>query len=158
MEYREIRRKDRVATKEHALGLLACGEYGVLCTVDDRSLPYGVPLSYVVLDDVIYFHSAHEGHKIDNMRHSPQVCFTVVGLTLPAYVEDFTTYYESAIVFGTAFEVEEQDKKIEALRGLCKKYLPEHMDKADADIAKSLPATAIYGIKIDHITGKIKKP
>lgn len=44
------------------------------------------------------------------------------------------------------------------LTRLAQKYLPDAMDKAPADIAKSLARTAVYGIKIELLTGKAKNP
>ncbi len=51
--------------------------------------------------DVIYFHCAPEGHKLENLSGNNKVSFCVVGKTqvLP---DKFATNYESVIVFGTA--------------------------------------------------------
>ena len=65
---RTMRRQDRAIAKEEALRLLEQGEYGVLSTVGPESQPYGVPVSFCVIGDSIYFHSAVEGHKIDALQ------------------------------------------------------------------------------------------
>ena len=155
---REMRRKDRAMPEEDARNLLENGEYGVLSTVGEDGLPYGVPLSYVVIEDSLYFHCAHEGRKVDAVRAHPRVAFTVVGATRPVYAKNFTTYYESVMVSGTAEEVTGPAAKYEILTALAAKYLPEHMDKADADITRSLPRTAVYRIRIETLTGKAKRP
>lgn len=156
--YRQIRRKDRALPKAEARGLLERGEYGVLGTASAAGLPYTTPLSYIVKGQTIYFHCAPTGQKIENIAAQPRVCFSVVGKTKPVYAGNFTTLYESMVVFGTAHPVLDKTEKTQALMALCQKYLPAHMDKAAGDIAHSMQATAVYAIAIEHITGKAKRP
>lgn len=83
---------------------------------------------------------------------------TVIGKTQPIYAKNFTTYFESAIAFGRAYEITDQEEKRQALMALAFKYLPAHMDKAETDINNSLKATAIYCVEVEHMTGKAKRP
>ncbi|MDL2220199.1 pyridoxamine 5'-phosphate oxidase family protein [Eubacteriales bacterium OttesenSCG-928-N14] len=155
---REIRRKDRAMNDEaEMLQLLLEGEYGVLSTVGVDGLPYGVPLSYVLNGNAIYFHCAYEGRKIENIAHQPQVSFAVMGMAEAVYTQYFTTYYSSVLVFGTMTLVEEEAEKVQALMMLAEKYLPEYMDRAPGDIAGSLAKTAVYRLDIDSMSGKQKK-
>ena len=76
---RSMRRKDRQMSQESARELLNHGDYGVLSSVDEEGQPYGVPVNYVYDGEkTIYFHCAREGHKLDNLRSNPRVCFTIV--------------------------------------------------------------------------------
>lgn len=157
---REMRRKDRLIDLKEAFEILNRCEYGILSTVGSDNIPYGVPLSYIVLDNHIYFHCARVGHKLDNIKHNNKVSFTVVGKTLPALEEDgpnFTTFFESVIIFGSVIEVEEMEEKIHALKVLCEKYLSEHMLHFDKAMEASLKMTNVYKISIDSISGKAKK-
>ena len=154
---RAIRRKDRTIPEEESIRLLETGEYGVLATVGPDGNPYGVPLSYVWHDGAVYFHCARDGHKIDNIHANDQVTFTVVGQTRPVYARNFTTYYESVIVFGEAVEVRDFEAKHAVLYALAAKYLPEHLDKAHNDIQQSLQRTAVYILQPQRITGKAKR-
>ena len=150
---REMRRKDRQMSDEAAVELLQHGEYGVLSTVDEEGQPYGVPVNYVYDGkNSIYFHGAKEGHKLDNLRIHPEVCFTVVG---NHQVMDwkFSTAYESVIVFGVAEEVTE-DEKYQALKMLAMKYSPNYMDKFEKDIDTSIIPTQVMKINVQHLTGK----
>lgn len=158
MNARPIRRKDRILPEAEARELLRNGEYGFLATVGEDGLPYGVPLSYVLLDGGLYLHSARDGRKVDNIRFCQDVSFTVVGKTEPVYTKNFTTYYESVMVFGTIREVTDADEKSRSLYALAEKYLPEHLDKAESDIRASLSRTAVYRLEINAVTGKAKKP
>lgn len=152
-----MRRKDRQLSAEEAEGVLARGEYGVLATIGPDGQPYAVPLSYVARGGALYFHCAPEGHKINNLRFESRACFTVVGPTEPVYDGGFSTYFESAVVFGPVREVTDAEEKRAALHELALKYLPGHMDKAEPDIARSFSRTAVYALKIEVLTGKAKK-
>lgn len=155
---RPIRRKDRATPLSDAWDLLDRGEWGTLSTVGSDGQPYGVPLSYVVMDQSIYFHCAQGGHKIDNLDAAPRASFCVVGATQPVFVTNFSTWYESAIVFGSVRTVEDEDEKTRALYRLVEKYLPDHRDQAESAIRKSFGRTRVLALSIDHLTGKAKRP
>ncbi|MCD7971983.1 MAG: pyridoxamine 5'-phosphate oxidase family protein [Candidatus Azobacteroides sp.] len=151
-----IRRKDRVLEEQETGNLVETGEYGILSTISSSGQPYGVPLSYVYAEGVLYFHCATEGEKLENIRYEPNVSFVIVGKT-EVLEKSFTTKYESVIVFGMASIVEEEEEKINALMLLSKKYCSPAMEVAPLYIRKSLDRTCIVKIKIEKITGKSKK-
>jgi len=152
---RNVRRKDRELSIELATKLLAEGEYGVLSTAGPDEQAYGIPLNYVYKNNCLYFHCALEGHKLDNIRANNKVSFCVVGRAkvLP---DKFTTAYESTIAFGTASEVQ-GDEKHSALLSLLEKYSPDFMEEGQKIIAKYINKTTIIKIAINHITGKARK-
>lgn len=154
-----MRRKDRQVDAAEAKRILAEAEYGILSTVCEDGAPYGVPLSFVVTGDAIYFHCAKAGRKPINIEADNRVCFTAVGATHPEFLDNFnfTTRYESAIAFGRARAVEDAQEKQKALYLLCEKYLPEFIDAAEASIEKSLGVTAVYRIDIESISGKANR-
>jgi nitroimidazol reductase NimA-like FMN-containing flavoprotein (pyridoxamine 5'-phosphate oxidase superfamily) len=127
----------------------------VLSTVSVDGQPYGVPVSYSYNGDVIYFHCAVEGHKLENLSGNNKVSFCVVGKTrvLPG---KFATNYESVIVFGKAFEVTE-DEKHRGLLELLKKYSPGFIDKGLRYIEGDGGKARVYKIVIEAMTGKARK-
>jgi nitroimidazol reductase NimA-like FMN-containing flavoprotein (pyridoxamine 5'-phosphate oxidase superfamily) len=152
---RKIRRADRAISESEAKEIFRRGEYGVLSTVSMDGQPYGVPVSYSYADDVIYFHCAVEGHKVENLSSNNKVSFCVVGNTevLPA---QFATKYESAIAFGEAFELTD-DEKHKGLLELLKKYSPGSIEKGMRYIESDGGKTRVYKIVIESITGKSRK-
>lgn len=153
---RSMRRKDRQMSQEAAIELLERGDYGVLSSVDEEGQPYGVPVNYVFDGhDAIFFHCAREGHKLDNLRFNPRVSFTVVG---NHQIMDwkFSTAYESVILFGTAQEIE-GDEKYQCLKMLAQKFSPNYMEEFEKDIEKAMIPTMVIKIKIMQITGKERK-
>jgi hypothetical protein len=152
---RKIRRADRAIPDSAAQEILRAGEYGILSTVSVDGQPYGVPVSYSYTGDVIYFHCALAGHKLDNLSSNNKVSFCVVGKTqvLPA---KFATNYESVIVFGKALEVT-ADEKHTGLIELLKKYSPDFMDKGLRYITGDGDKARVYKIVIEAMTGKARK-
>ena len=152
---KEMRRKDRAISEEESAALLNKAEYGVLSTVTGDGKPYGVPLNFCFLDSRVYFHSAIEGHKIENIQQNRYVSFCVVGNTKILHSK-FATKYESVIVFGEVEEVFDQEKQL-ALEELVRKYAPEFIEKGRKYIANQKDKTRVFRININRITGKARK-
>ncbi len=152
---RKIRRADRAIPDGETREILRAGEYGVLSTVSVDGQPYGVPVSYSYAGDVIYFHCALEGHKLENLNGNNKVSFCVVGKTrvLP---EKFATNYESVIVFGKAFEVTDNEKHAGLLE-ILKKYSPGFIDKGLRYIEGDGRKARVYKIVIESMTGKARR-
>ena len=152
---RKLRREDRAMPESEARDILQAGEYGILSTVSNDGQPYGVPVSYAYTGEVIYFHCAVEGHKLDNLSSNNRVSFCVVGQTqvLP---DKFATNYESVVVFGKAFEVTD-DEKHAGLVELLKKYSPDFIEKGQRYIAGDGHKAKVYKIVIESMTGKARK-
>jgi hypothetical protein len=131
------------------------GEFGILSTASLDGQPYGVPISYSYTGNVIFFHSAIDGHKLENLRKNNRVSFCVVGRTevLP---DQFSTKYESAIVFGMAFELTD-DEKHKGLLEIVKKYSPGFIQEGLQYIENAANKARVYKIVIESITGKSRK-
>ena len=150
-----MRRADRERDSAFALQVIDSCEYGVVAISTGAETPYCIPLSLVRAGEVLYFHCALEGRKLDLLRKNPKVCITFVGYNQRA-ADAFTTYFRCAVVEGTAYEVTGQTEKIAALRALCEKLTPAHMAHFEEELAGSLARTGVWGIHMDRITGKEK--
>ena len=151
-----MRRKDRELQYEEAYEVFERAEYATLSLVDGDK-PYAIPISFVIKDNEVYFHSAMEGSKITIIQKNKNAVLSVVGRTKPIYNnKQFTTFYESGIAYGDISFVKDDNEKILALRLLCEKYLPNDMDKFDQAIEMSLARTEIFKLNIATLTGKHK--
>ncbi len=150
-----MRREDRAINDEAIKAILYKGEYGILSLLTPEGDPYGVPLSYVLLGDAIYFHGAMEGLKLDAIRRHPKASFCVVGDThvLP---DKFSTAYESVIVTGQMEEVFGEEKEM-GLRGLIEKYSPDYVAEGDVYIKKAGKGTMGMKLIIETMTGKARR-
>ena len=66
--FREMRRNKQLLAEDVSREILGRNTSGVLSLLGDEGYPYGVPLSYVLVGDKIFFHCAKTGHKIDAIR------------------------------------------------------------------------------------------
>ena len=153
-----MRRNDRAQDLDFSLALIDRCTHGVMALSTGEPAPYCLPLSFVRVENDLYFHCAREGRKIDFLRRSPQVCITFVGDDRPIFIPPamYSTLFQSVIVTGTASEVTDPGEKTEALRALCRKVTPEYMDGFQTAIEKSLGVTAVWKVHMEEITGKAK--
>jgi len=150
-----MRREDRKINTGEANDILKKGEYGVLSMCTTHNEGYGIPLHYVLDNDIIYFHCAVEGLKLDYLKANNQVSFCVVGDTeiIPSM---FGTFYESAIAFGRITEVEGVEKR-EALMMLIEKYAATYSEEGKKYIDKSYDSVKVLKLSIQSVTGKARK-
>jgi nitroimidazol reductase NimA-like FMN-containing flavoprotein (pyridoxamine 5'-phosphate oxidase superfamily) len=153
--FREMRRKDRELKNDEIIDILKNSDYGILSTISQKGYPYGAPVSYVYINNSIYFHGATEGHKLDNILNNSKVSFCVVGQTciLP---DKFTTKYESVIIFGMAVEIFDDEKSL-ALLEILNKYSPDYIENGKEYIKNASKATKVIKINIEHISGKARR-
>lgn len=155
--FRDIRRSDRALTDDQAREILARTEHGVLATVGADGWPYAVPVNHVLSGDLLYVHSAVEGHKLENIAHEERVCFCAVAdaRVLPARL---STLYESAIAFGRAALVTDAAEKRRALELLAVRFCGALSPEAEEAIANSFSRTAVVRIRLERIAGKAHRP
>lgn len=157
--FRPIRRQNRTLDDDARIQeLIASSEYGFLSLgVTENGYGYGIPVSYAYDEesDSLYFHCAPEGQKLDIMKANNKVSFCVVGVTKPI-ANQFTTLYESVILFGKANLELSDDEKRKALRLLVKKYSPDYGELGDNYINKSWDRTKTFKLEVEHITAKAK--
>jgi uncharacterized protein len=147
---REIKDKGRVIT------LLENAPVGRLGTVGKDGYPMIKPLNFVYVEGRIYFHSAREGEKIEDIQREGRVCFEVdlpmgfVSASDEACQASFQ--YQSVIVKGSAKIVEERGERLQALQRLMEKYQPRG---SYGDFREEkLELTSVVRIDIEEMTGK----
>jgi len=150
--FKKMRRDEKQINEKEAINILKINEYGVLSTIGENGYPYGVPVNYVVLDNKIYIHCAKEGHKLDNIRYSNKVSFTVVN-KYELVPKDFTSKYESVIVFGKSNFVNKEVKR-KALRKFIDKFSINFQEKGYKYVDNALDKTEIIEITVEDIKGK----
>ena len=156
--FQEMRRQDRQLTRPEAEEVLARGMYGVLAINAGDDYAYGVPFSYVYQDNRIYLHCALEGKKLNLLRRNNKVSFGVV-LEAEPLPHKYSMKYRSAMAFGKAVEVKDNQEKLAALIALVEKYYTDqdHIERGKVKAAESLDKTLVIRIDVDHLTGKVRK-
>lgn len=151
----KTRRQDRVLDLESSYSLLHDGKVGYLALVDDKE-PYVIPLNYYVEENMIYFHCALEGRKLDIIARNPRFCFAVSEMgelkTGPSAC-DFGVYYRSALAFGHAHIVEAEPTISDILTKLTHKYCPSGVIFTPVTPERAA-ATLLVALEIEELTGK----
>lgn len=149
-----MRRKLQQLDNETCLQILRQATSGVLSLIGTDGYPYGVPLSYVLNDNTIYFHCAIAGQKLDAIRNCGKASFCVIERD-HVIAEKLTTAYRSVIVRGIIAEEKDPDLQIHALHLLAQKYAPNLAAQAvEQEISGALKRVIILALHIDTITGK----
>lgn len=157
-----MRKQSRAMDSQWALEVMHKAPYITVSFIDAEGQAYGLPLSLASENNVRwYFHGALEGKKLDAIKANPSVCLSAVARCTPTIGPkdgSFTLQYKSAIAFGKAELVDDDTEKTDALRIICQRFLPEHMDAFDQSIARSLGRTAVVRITLtEPPTGKRKQ-
>ena len=153
--FKPIRKKlneiDRAATE----ALLISNRRGILAMNGDNGYPYAIPINYFYDNETqkIYFHGAKAGHKVDALKASDKVCFTVYGDERIDESEPWAPYVQSAVVFGRCRLLEVGPESIARLKEFAMKYYPDE-DLADDQITRNGKATQMFEITIEHMSGK----
>lgn len=151
--FRKMRRFQQALSAEECAAVIARGTSGVLAVSGDGGYPYAVPLSYVFHDAKIYFHCAKSGHKLDAVARDPKVSFCVTDRD-QVVPQEYTTYFRSVIVFGTARVLEDAAEKRGALEALAAKYSPDHPQGRLREIDAQWGHVCMVELSILHMTGK----
>lgn len=147
-----MRRADREMDATFALDVLSHAPYVTVSMTRQDGTPYAVPLSLAqTSENVFYFHGASAGEKLECIVANPMVCLSAVTKCKPVVGPkdgSFTLEFKSAVAMGRAEMVEDDAEKIEALRAICKRFLPNHMDAFDASVERSLNHTTVVRITL----------
>lgn len=149
MRTHPLEEQERIEKVIHACTLCYVG------MADENGIPYVVPMNFGYDDEVIYLHSAQEGHSISILENNPNVCITFC--TDPGLVwqdEEVACSYrmraESVICHGKVAFEEEYDEKVNALNIIMQHY-------SDREFSYSAPAVKnvkIWKVALENISAK----
>lgn len=142
--------------------------FGFLGTVGEDGRPRVTPLNFVYDQGIFYFHGSRIGEKMNHLKASPMVSFSVADeyalipsyFTAPNLACPATTYFKSVTVSGRAEIVTDVREKAAVFTLLMHKLQPEGgYDPIDADhpvYAPRLRNVAVVKIVPERLTAKFK--
>lgn len=92
------------------------------------------------------------GHKVDSLRSSDKICFTVYGNEM-VKEESWAPFLQSLVIFGRCHLVESGEKTTKLLKQFAMKYYPNEQ-MVDEEIAQAGKAAQLFEIEIEHMSGK----
>lgn len=135
---------------------------GRIATHGADGYPYITPVNYVWLNDSIYFHCAHKGEKIDNIRRDSKVCFEV-DIPLSYFGLDYDPsrptchvhqFYHCVVIRGIAEIVEDSGEKVNALNALVESHEKNaDFEKVTAE-TKGVELCTVVAVRANSISGK----
>ena len=129
-----MRKESRQMSADWALEVFDKAPYITVSMSGTDGIPYGLPLSLVRTDEkTFWFHCATEGRKLDILRANPRVFLSAVTRCRPLRGPkdgSFTLEFQSATAVGMVEIVEDEGAKKEALRAICRRFLP-HQDQGE---------------------------
>lgn len=149
----QMRRFRQELKQEENLEILQKTRTGVLALADAKGNPYSLPMNFIYLDGKLIFHCANEGYKLELIRENPKASFCVMEKN-ELVLEEYTTYFRSVLVFGSMTILEDDEKRIQAMRAFTQKLRPGFEDEMEAIIERNKNAFVILEMTVDHMTGK----
>lgn len=152
--FREMRRKKNELNIDEAKCLLHKERRGVLAVNGEDEYPYAIPINYLYseIDNAIYFHGSKVGHKVDSIKKSDKVCFTVFG-NESIKEEAWASHMQSVVIFGRCRLIDNVDIGIDILRKFASKYYPD-AKLIEEEISSSGSGVQMFKIDIEHISAK----
>jgi len=145
-----------IKDKATITNLLRTCPVGRLGTITRDGYPMVKPLNFVYYGDSVYFHTALQGEKIEDIERDSRVCFEVdllialvKSLGSPCRAEYL---YQSVIIKGRAHLIKDPMERQRALENLMKKYQPE--GGYGDFLPEKLAITGVVRIAIEEMVGK----
>ena len=145
--------KDKLITNQTEIDeiIRLCLVCRVGFSLNDR--PYIVPMNFGYDGQNLFFHTAHEGQKIDMIRTNNRVCFefdTSVQIVQDDVACKWTCQYKSVIGFGRMCELKSEPERISGLNQIMIQYSGRTWE-FDERIFKT---ARIWILNIEKITAK----
>lgn len=152
--FRPIRKRKNEIDRSAAEALLRESRRGVLAVNGEDGYPYAIPVNYFydAAAQKIYFHGARAGYKVDALKKSDKVCFTVYG-NETVREEAWAPFVRSVVVFGRCRLLDGGTDTMALLKRFVMKYYPSEQ-LAEEEIARSGKAVQLFEITIEHLSGK----
>jgi uncharacterized protein len=140
--------------------LYAVLDAGLIChlgvVVD--GYPVVLPTGYGRSGDTLYLHGSSANRSLLS-ADGEQVCVTVThldGLVCARAVFHHSMNYRSAMIFGTARMIHDDQRRLDALRAVTEQLAPGQWDYARPPTRKEMAATAVLELPLDEASVKMR--
>lgn len=153
--FREMRRFKQQLSQEECIQVLKEAPRGVLSVQGEDGYPYGMPMNHFYDEETgkLYFHGAHQGHKIDALKANDKVSYCVWNEGFRKEGE-WALNISSVILFGRMAIVSDVDRCIEITRKIALKYYPD-AESAEEEVRQDGHKALCLELTVEHMTGKL---
>ena len=148
-----MRRKEKEITDIEEIEKII--KKAMVCRISlvDNDEPYIVPVCFGYERDVLYFHGASEGRKVELIKKNNKICFEIDTDAEVVKAEEacsWTMKYRSVIGVGRACILEKDEEKSHGLKLIVRQYT-----EGNFSFPKSkLDSILVIRVDIESITGK----
>ncbi len=156
------RKRCEISSRVEMEEILRRARIGRLATIGVDGYPYITPVNYVWWNNSIYFHCAHEGEKIDNIRRDSKVCFEV-DIPLSYLGLDYDRnrpschlhqFYHSIIIRGRAEFIEDSAEKVASLNALVASHEENDDFEKVSKGTKGVRLCTVIAVRVGSMSGK----
>jgi uncharacterized protein len=152
------RLRERGRTDRAALDTVL--EAGLVCHlgVNIDGVPVVLPTGYGWIGQALYLHGSSANRSL-LAAAGQQVCITITlldGLVCARAVFHNSMNYRSAVIFGAARLVSDDDEKLAALRAVTDHLVPGRWAHTRPPNRKELAATAVIAVPLDEASVKVR--
>lgn len=156
------RKRCEISSRVEMEEILRRARIGRLATIGVDGYPYITPVNFVWWNNSIYFHCAHEGEKIDNIRRDSKVCFEVdIPLSYLGLDYDRSRpschlhqFYHSIIIRGRAEIVEDSEEKVGSLNALIASHEENDDFEKVSEGTKGVRLCTVIAVRVGSMSGK----
>ncbi len=134
---------------------------GFLCHVgfEVDGQPFVIPTLYARCGEKLFLHGSAASRMIRQGEKGVPICVCVThvdGLVVARSAFHHSVNYRSAVLFGTATIIEDQGRKLEALRLFTNWVVQDRWEELRDSTEQELKATSVLEVTIEHASGKVR--
>lgn len=143
--------------KATIFGILDRGLVAHVAFVHDGR-PVVIPMTYGRDGDRVYLHGARKGRITTSTPGEPvSVGVTLVdGIVIARSLFDSTMNYRAVVIHGRAVELEDDDRRLHALRCISEHLVPGRWSEVRPPTAQELKATVLLEVEIESASAKVR--
>lgn len=129
----------------------------VSCVINGQ--PFSIPTAFARYENVLYLHGSVGSHFIREIEKGIPVCITVMltdALVVAKSAFSHSVNYRSVILFSAAEKIEEYAKKVETLKWITEKIVPNSWDYLRPMTESEVRKTTVLGFKIEEASAKTR--
>ena len=144
-----------IASKEEMEAVIRKCQTCCISMVDPEGKPYVIPMNYGFQDDVVFFHGAQKGKKVDVLQHQQDVCIVFSTDHQLRYVNEevacsWSMRYRSVIVYGKAEFVDDLKDKVDCLNIIMANYSDRSFEYNDPAVREVM----VFKVKVQKMDGR----
>jgi nitroimidazol reductase NimA-like FMN-containing flavoprotein (pyridoxamine 5'-phosphate oxidase superfamily) len=121
--------------------------------------PFVIPTGYARVGDNLYIHGSQASRMLRALSEGIDVCVTVTlldGLVLARSAFHLSMNYRSVLIFGRASAIEDEERKVEAVRALTEHIIPGRWAEIRGPNDSEVKATLVLSLPLAEASAKVR--